>query len=108
MRTKQFVLFVALMVIGFVSYAQEKYDFMIIELSKEVKKESLTFSINGKESHTEVLDYQKNPNVWQDANPLLNKVNEYQEKGWELMNFETQYISVYNTKSYLAYLRKKR
>ena len=46
----------------------------------------LAISINGTEFKTEKIVIEKSQDSYFNTNPLLKKVNEYQDKGWELMS----------------------
>lgn len=85
---------------------------MIIEYSTLDNVFSL--SIDEIEFKNDKIDFSKHTKSGNDANPLLEKVKEYQNKDWEVMSFNTQiggtYVSGGSSNSseiYFAYLRKK-
>ncbi len=85
--------------------AQDKYEFMIIEYNVSFKTELRTF-INGNELLEEKAEENNKGKV--DYNPFLKKVNEYQDKGWEVMSFAVsprEQSNIITTQ--FAYLRKK-
>lgn len=105
MKTKKILLTIVLFsLITFVS-AQDKYDFAIIEFRTFMR--DISISINGKEYLVEKAEYQNQDKTITNANPFLIKVNEYQDKGWEVMSF-TSPVGGNNTSTHIAYLRKKR
>lgn len=108
MKSKQIFLTVAFLFVTFIIKAQDKYEFMIIEFNRILKQE-ITISIDGKEFLTEKANYQNQDDSRMNANPLLLKVQEYQDEGWEVMNLQ---VALDNPNSmsrvYFAYLRKKK
>lgn len=104
MKTKKILLTFAF--IAFISFvnAQDKYDFAIIELRTFLKE--ICISLNGKEFIVEKVDYLNQPKEITNANPFLNKVLEYQDKGWEVISFNS-IAGGNSTSTYTAYLRKK-
>lgn len=92
------------------AFAQEKYEFCIIEYFP--KKEILSISKNGTEHSSEIVSSKENlkssNNSAYDANPLLARVKLFQEKDWEVMSFSTTLVGRrHNKRMYSAYLRKK-
>jgi len=86
MKTKRIFLTIAfLLAVVLFTHAQEKYEFMIIEYQNF----GLSMSIDGVDYKFEEPDFTGQKRTSYNTNPLLNKVKEYQEKGWEVMNFET-------------------
>jgi hypothetical protein len=85
--------------------SQDKYEFTIIEYSTFEGK--LAISKDGLEFGSEKVDVGSGFN----ANPLLAKVKEFQEKGWEIMSFNTLLAgnnTNRNNEIYFAYLRRKK
>jgi hypothetical protein len=89
--------------------AQEKYEFCIIEYFP--KKKLLSISKNGTEHSDELITYSidstNNVRCRYNANPLLEKVKLFQEKDWEVMNFNTNLSRRHKKRVYSAYLRRK-
>lgn len=83
--------------------AQEKYEFMIIQY----RNLQLSISIDGVDYKYEEPDFTGQKRTTFNANPLLNKVKEYQEKNWEVINFETVFDNL-GAQATFVYLRKKR
>lgn len=83
--------------------AQDKYEFATIIWSPQVSR--LYVSVNGKEFTEEKVELSKIENVLVNTNPLLNKLNEFQDKGWEVM---TVIPIGGNQVSHCMYLRKKK
>lgn len=92
---KSIITIVAFMLLALVGFAQEKYDYMII--SSEVG----TIHITTKEKD-EDIGLTRGENI---LVTLLKKVDEMQDKGWEVYN-----SNPYSTGRYLQvyYLRKKK
>jgi hypothetical protein len=113
MKTKHLFIAVALVAFSFISKAQSKYQFMIIEYS--TLDNDVAISIDGKEFLKERIDFEGQKKSGYNANPLLKKVNEYQDQDWEVMSFNTQIGGVTagqtsgnSSEIYFAYLRKKK
>ena len=83
-----------------------KYQFMVIEYVGPPGK-WISVSIDGEKFSLESVVYESWEKETPNANPLLSKVKEYQNKDWEVMNFETQ-ISSGGNEFFFAYLRKKK
>jgi hypothetical protein len=80
---------------------------MIVEYNRTMV-EDIRISIDGKSYLTEKALPMKGEEYYSSA-PLLSKVSEYQDKGWELMNFETIfYTNSSQARVYFAYMRKKK
>jgi hypothetical protein len=108
MKKKQIFLTIALIMFAFLTQAQDKYQVMVIEFDRTLKNE-IQISIEGKEYIQEKADYGTTLDQRHNATPILKKINEYQDKGWELMNMQSLNNGaggdlVY----YFAYLRKKK
>ncbi len=101
---KKFLLIAAFLVAANIAFAQDKYEFMTItyELSGS---SSITMSIDGKEFLSEKVSLPKGSNSEFNMNPLLAKVKEFQDKGWEVMSFNTAVSTFY---FHIAYLKKKK
>ncbi|MCE3229171.1 MAG: hypothetical protein K0S32_3722 [Bacteroidetes bacterium] len=106
MKPKHFLVIAAIF-ISFISKAQEKTEYAIIEFNQSLKKE-FQISINGKEYLEELADYSPRDKELHNANPFLNKINEYELKGWELISFHAVPIGNYTMPAYIAYLKKKK
>lgn len=107
MKLHQFILFFGFLFVNLSLNAQTKYEFMIIEYNRSLKKE-IVVSIDGKEFLQEKSNFQGQEESFMNATPILVKIKEYQDKGWELMNLEV----ILNPNSvmgrnYFAYLKKK-
>jgi hypothetical protein len=89
--------------------AQDKYQFMTIEFDRTLKNQ-IQISIDGKEFIQEKADYGTTSDDKHNTTPLLKKINEYQDKGWELMNMETIASggAAAGYLTYYGYLRKKK
>ena len=89
--------------------AQQKYEFMTISFYYNVSSKEILISIDGKEFLKEEVKMEKKDADYCNTNPLLSKVKEYQDKGWEVMSFHTVNTAGssigYN---HIAYLRKKK
>jgi len=81
---------------------KEKYMYMIIEYDPNAKIVSV--SIDGAQFIKEDVDYSKFEKSNYNANPLLSKVNEYQNNGWEVMSINPGMRQVYEY--YYACLKK--
>ncbi len=93
--------------------AQDKYDFL--NITYDTDKEGIYVSLNGKEFSGEPVVLVKKDNSSLNANPLINKVSEYQDKGWEIINLNSYPImfkpgTLFQKIIYfhVAYLRKKK
>lgn len=98
-----------LLLFSFFTKAQDKYDFVVI--SYQMNYGDLTVSLNGKDVSQEYIKLPKDVKFQQNANPLLLKVNEYQDANWEVMSFDVTSESAGSASSntrYFAFLRKKR
>ncbi|MDP1801013.1 MAG: hypothetical protein Q8L81_06660 [Bacteroidota bacterium] len=105
MKTNHLLFTVALFFsIAFMN-AQDKYEFMIIEYS--TIKFDLGISIDGKEYKKEKADFSSQEKTGYNANPLLIKVKEYQDKGWEVMSFNSAINGGTTAEVHFAHLRKK-
>ena len=96
-------LFVFAMLTGL--QAQEKWEFAVVQYIMYYSKPYITVSINGEgyeEIKADKSSFKGKFFGW-DLNPILKKVNEMQEKGWETYDHQA---SVNN--SYIFYLRKKK
>ncbi len=82
--------------------AQDKYQFMVIKY-KIQGDPTLYISIDGEELVKEKVIETKDVN--HDLNPLLKKVKEQQNKGWEVISFNNSTLGV--IPEYYSYLRKK-
>lgn len=102
---KKFLFAVAFVVTASIACAQDKYEFMTINY--ESLYNDVCVSIDGETLLTERADLPKEEDKKNlTTNPLLKKVKEYQDKGWEVMTFDTYCVGIYP--SYIAYLKKKK
>jgi hypothetical protein len=107
MKAKHLILTAYFFLTALFTSAQEKFDFLIIEYS--FWSEKITVSINGNEYIKEKADLTGQDKTDKNSNPLLRKVGEYQNKGWELMNFQALSLGSSGTSTgYIAYMRKKK
>jgi hypothetical protein len=109
MKSHQYLLLVTFFLVTLSLNAQTKYEFMIIEYNNS-SRGGISISIDGKEflsENVERVEREDKKESYMGANPLLIKTEEYQEKGWELMNFETLFNTNTLSKIYFAYLKKK-
>lgn len=108
MKTRKIFFFLLLVAFSFSVKAQEKYEFMVLEY--HTLQFHVAVSINGKEFSKDDFDEKLKKSTF-NANPLLLKVNEYQDKGWEVMSFNSQLINEEgkgNFEVFFAYLKKKK
>lgn len=109
MKTRKTLFFLLIAVCSFLAKAQEKYEFMVLEYHTE--QFHVAVSINGKEFSKDEFDEKLKKSTF-NANPLLLKVDEYQDKGWEVMSFNSQLTYEWQEKTnfevFFAYLRKKK
>jgi hypothetical protein len=87
--------------------AQEKYEYAVVQYIYLAPRNYITVSING-ETYEEI-ELDKNSSKsrffgW-DLNPVLKKVNEMEDKGWERYD---QQASFYGVLTHAFYFRKKR
>lgn len=106
MKTKQIILTIALLFTTLLTIAQDKYEFMIIEFT--TYKNIISVSIDGKEYIEEKANYAGQEKTGYNANPFLNKVKEYQDKGWEVINFNSTINGGTTSEVHFAHLRKKK
>lgn len=106
MKAKTILPTIALLISSLFVQAQDKYEFMIIEYT--TLGYVISVSIDGKEYIKQKADFANQEKTDRNANPLLQKVKEYQDKDWELMNFNTTFISGSTAEVYYAYMRKKK
>ncbi len=108
MKTKKIALALACVFSCLLTKAQDKYQFMVIEYSTS-RWNTLSVSIDGTEYIQSDADYKGQKKSGYNANPLLNKVKEYQDVGWEVMNFNSFVVAADGFPEYhFAYLRKKK
>jgi hypothetical protein len=107
MKTKQILFTIAFTMLVLLTQAQDKYQFMVIEYS--TNKYKMNISIDGTEFKQEEIDFKGQKKTGFNANPLLNKIKEYQDGGWEVMHFNTVLGQADSEPEYyFAYLRKKK
>ena len=83
--------------------AQDKYEYANITYYTGGNK--LAVSLNGTAFSEEKVEITREENSILNSNPLFKKVNEYQNKGWEVLYINTFSVGVYV--AYYAILRKK-
>jgi len=106
MKTKRFALSLVALCLAFIINAQDKYEFMSIQYQPN---SSICVSIDGKELLYDEIKLPKTEANPMNLNPLLLKVKEYQNQGWEVMSFNTVVAGQYGSAFYhFAYLRKKK
>jgi hypothetical protein len=71
------------------TFAQEKYDFLVISLYNAPLSSQINTSLNGEEFTSETIKKDKGSKDMSNLNPLIRKIKEYQDKNWEVMNFNT-------------------
>ena len=101
---KKLLLVAVLLVSASIAFAQDKYEFMTINYYITMSR-TIAVSIDGKEFLSEKVESPKEKEWLLDTTPLLLKVKEYQDKGWEVMSFNT---AGGGGIFYIAYLRKKK
>jgi hypothetical protein len=102
---KKVFLIAVLVISANIAFAQDKYEFMTINY--ETHKKTLCTSIDGTLLSNEKVDLGKDEAIDFNINPLLKKLKEYQDKGWEVVTF-TPFSYVASYPSYMAFLRKKK
>jgi hypothetical protein len=85
--------------------AQEKWEYATISYYWGYAK--LSVSLDGKQFLEEKVELPKGEAGPYNSNPLLNKVHEYEDKGWEVMNVNAV-PSAGGGAAYFACLRKKK
>ena len=106
MKTKKIFLSIAFLMSVFFFKAQDKYEFMIIEYNT-VDYDLIT-SIDGLQFMREKADFTSQQKSGFNANPFLIKVKEYQDKGWEVISFNSGITSSNYKEVHFAHLRKKK
>lgn len=106
MKAKQTLLIIVMVFSSLIINAQDKYEFMIIEFTSF--SDNVSISIDGKEFLREKVEYLNQSKSNSNANPFLNKVKEYQDKDWEVMNFSSYIMSGSNVNVHYAHLRRKK
>ena len=105
MKPKQLLFTLALFLsVAFIK-AQDKYEFAIIEFA--TIRNYISVSIDGKEFTSEKVEYVGQEKSGYNANPILLKVKEYQDKGWEVMSFNSSINGATSDEVHFAHLRKK-
>lgn len=100
---KKFFFIAVLVVSANIAFAQDKYEFMTIQY--ESFKPNLIICLNGETVLKEKLDLEKEENFPLNSNPILKKIKEYQDKGWEMLTLTTNFAPY---PSYYSVLRKKK
>lgn len=95
-----------LLTFALLAKGQDKYKFMIIAYNSSY--DWISVSIDGQEYVDERIKQPKHEQFISNANILLKKVKEFQDKDWELMNFNTIANGEHGGLIYFAYLRKKK
>ena len=106
--TARYFFFALVLVVTSLSFkAQSKYEYALIEFNYYLKNE-IQISVDGKNYLEEKADFSPVKKTANNANPILKKITEYEERGWELLKLDIQanHGSGYNV--YFAFLRKKK
>lgn len=101
---KKLLLIAVLLVSASIAFAQDKYQFMTVQY--ETARQQINISIDGSLFLKEIAEVSKEENPPANTNPLLKKINEYQDKGWEVMSINPYAFATYY--GHVAYLRKKK
>lgn len=83
---KKFFLIAVLVVSANIAFAQDKYEFMTIIYQPAIQ---LNITIDGKFFSEKVELSKEDRNNILNTTPLLLKIKEYQDKGWEVMDINT-------------------
>jgi hypothetical protein len=107
MKNLKTTMIAALLMLAAVSsaLAQEKWEYATVSCSWAYQK--LSVSIDGKEFYEEKMDLPKPENKEFNSNPLLNKIHELENKGWESVSVTCGSGTAGNT-VYFAYLKRKK
>jgi hypothetical protein len=103
MKTKHILLSIALLFASLFVKAQNKHDYMTINY--QTWKSEMCISINGE---TVITGKAERPekDTRLNSNPILKKIKEYEDKGWELATFQTNGEG--NLVIYSAFLKKNK
>lgn len=107
MNTTRLLLLTLFLISSKFIYSQDKYEFMIIEYNHSAKHQ-IVVCVDGREFVTEDANFLSQKESVLNSNPLLNKIKDYQALGWEVMSFETLPAENLVSKTYMAYLKKKK
>ncbi|MCW3076402.1 MAG: hypothetical protein JWO32_1011 [Bacteroidetes bacterium] len=107
MNTRSLLLLALFIITSTWVYSQDKYEFMIVEYNHSAKHQ-IVVCIDGREFVTEDANFLNQKESVLNSNPLLNKIKEYQTLGWEVITFETLPGENQVSKTYMAYLKKKK
>lgn len=107
-KTALTTLTLILLNISILAQTPQKYEFMTITYYEVLKYRDIRISIDGKEFLKEEVTLDKSNREFFNTNPLLTKTKEYQDKGWEVISFNS--ISSGSNERYwhIAYLRRKK
>lgn len=107
MKTKKIILTIAILFSAILINAQDKFEYLIIEYN--TRYWDLSVSISGVEFKSEKVEFLTQKKSGFNANPFLAKVQEFEDKGWELINFHSV-VSGPETlaETHFAYMRKKK
>lgn len=98
---KKKIIVLVFTVFSLTSFAQEKWDFMIVTYFPEL---NLIFvANNGAETTQEEIKAEKKDRLA--GTPLLQKIKTFQNAGWEVISFNN--VSGTSGKEFYCYLRKK-
>lgn len=107
MKVKRIILTIALYTFFLTTLAQEKNDYLIIEYNTRYWE--ISVSLAGREFKSEKVDFSQQDKSGYNANPFILKVNEFESKGWELINFNSVLSGPENrAETYFAYMKKKK
>jgi hypothetical protein len=103
MKTKHILFSIALLLTTLFVDAQNKHDYMTINY--QTISSQICVSKNG-ETVTNEKAERPEKDTPLNSNPILKKIKEYEDKGWELVNFTSQVET--NHVTYLAFLKKNK
>jgi hypothetical protein len=101
MKTKHILFTSLFLLLVLLTKAQDKYEFMIIESIKD----ELFVSVSSKEYYRETVTYTTSVKDYRNYNPFLKKIEDYQDKGWDVITITPAGDGL--TSQY-AYLKKKK
>lgn len=104
MKKKILITLSVLMLYTLTVFGQTKYEYCNITYSPSETKIFVT--IDKTEYSSEKVDVPRNEQTYMNCKPLFEKVEEYQERGWELINYSD--IAFINGFYKMAYLRRNK
>jgi hypothetical protein len=106
MKTKKTVLTLAFFILISIIRAQGVHEYVGMQYTPSEGK--LAISKDGKEFSKESVDYEKHEKSGYNANPLLEKVIEYETKGWEVVTLNLNHRASGGLEVYYCFMRKKK